>query len=303
MVVKKKKKGLGRGLGALIKDESLAQAQVSDVKDEGGVQTVPVDSISKNRMQPRKTFDEEELAEMVASIREHGVLQPLLVRPSGSGYELIAGERRLRAAGEAGLESVPVVVMDVDDGSAMELTLVENLQRSDLNIIEEAQGYEVLSERFHLTQEQIAARVGKSRPSVAHAMRVLALPDEIKGMIVSGDVSPGHAKVLTGVDIGQEQLLFARRIPKEGLSVRQLEKLVNKARKGARRPRASREDIPRTHLSHLSDKLHGHFGTSIRVTPCRTFANGKKGKGTIEIDYFSSDDLDRILEIIGIDGE
>jgi ParB family chromosome partitioning protein len=185
----------------------------------------------------------------------------------------------------------------------MEIAMVENLQRENLNILEEAMGYEVLAEKFNLTQEQIAERVGKARASIANAIRILSLPAEVKGCIASGDLSAGHAKVLNGLDIEQEQLLYARRAVKENLSVRNLEKLVNKAKRTPKKPRASREDIPRAHLSYLSDKLHGHFGTSIRVTPCRTFANGKKGKGSLEIDYFSNDDLDRILSLMGIDGE
>lgn len=303
MALSKQKKGLGRGLGALIQDESPARMMVPSGGEKSGVQQVPVERLLKGKMQPRKKFDEEALAELSLSIREHGVLQPLLVRATGEEYELIAGERRLRAATDAGLKTVPVILVDVSDGVAMEIALVENLQRENLNILEEAMGYEVLSDKFNMTQEQIAEKVGKARATVANALRILSLPAEVKGYIVSGELSAGHAKVISGLDIEQERVLYARRAVKENLSVRNLEKMVSKVKRDPKKPRASREDVPRSHLSYLSDKLHTHFGTSIRVTPCRTFANGKKGKGSIEIDYFSNDDLDRLLSLMGIDGE
>lgn len=297
------KKGLGRGLGALLQDEVLPKAGVQADTATGSATIVSVADISKGTMQPRRNFNEETLSGLSESIKEHGIIQPLIVRRSGKGYELIAGERRLRAAGEAGLTTVPVIVVEAGDGEAMELALVENLQRDDLNILEEAEGYQVLAERFNLTQEQIAERIGKARASVSNAMRLLALPSEIKGLIASGELSAGHAKVITGVDIEQEQILFARRAVKENLSVRNLEKIINRSKRGSKKPRASREDIPRDHIAYLSDRLHAHFGTSIRITACRTFANGKKGKGTVEIDYFSNDDLDRVLTLMGIDGD
>ena len=294
------KKGLGRGLGALIKDETPVAAPV---KQSGGIKKVSLDKIKRNARQPRQVFDEAALADLTASIREHGVLQPLLVRPDGDGFELIAGERRLRASTAAGLKKVPVIVVNATDGDSLELAMIENLQRENLNVIEEAEGYRELAVEFNLTQEEIADRVGKSRASIANALRLLSLPDEVRAMLADGRLSRGHAKVLMAVKMDKEQLLLARRCVEEGLSVRNLEKLVKRANEPPRKPRAAKPDLPPNHVSYLSDQLHAHFGTSIRVTPCKTYANGKKGKGTIEIDFFSNEDLDRILEIIGLNPE
>lgn len=304
MAVKKQKHGLGRGLGALIKDTATvtAEAEVANT-DHGGPRKVSVEKISRSTMQPRQKFDPASLAELSASIKEHGVIQPLLVREVGGKYELIAGERRLRASIEAGLKEVPVIIIEAGDGTVMELALVENLQRDDLNILEEAEGYHVLADKFNLTQEQIAEKVGKARASVSNAMRLLSLPAEVKSLVMSGDLSSGHAKVIGGLEIEQEQILCARRVVKENLSVRNLEKIISRIKQGPRKVRASREDVPRSHLGYISDKLHAHYGTSVRITPCRTFANGKKGKGSIEIDYFSNEDLSRILALMGIDIE
>ena len=293
------KHGLGRGLDALIKDGTPAAPESGG----GGALKVPVGAVRKNPLQPRRAFDAEGMAELTQSVRERGVLQPLLVRAAGAGYELIAGERRLRAAVEAGLAEVPVIVMAAADGESLELALIENLQREGLNAIEEAEGYQLLAERFSHTQEQIAARVGKARASVANALRLLSLPAEVKQMVVAGQIAAGHAKVLSGLDIPEEQTLCARRVVKEHLSVRQLELIVERARRVPRKPRAARADIPPAHLAHLSDKLHAHFGTSVRLTPCRTYANGAKGKGTLELDFFSNDDLDRIQGLLGISVE
>lgn len=298
------KHGLGRGLEALIKEGTPTTAATAPTPGpDSGIRKVPVQQICKNTLQPRHTFEPEAMAGLVESVRQYGVLQPLLVRPAASGFELIAGERRLRAAGEVGLTEVPVIVMQAADALSLELALVENLQRSDLNIIEEAEGYQLLADRFGMTQEQIATRVGKARASVANTLRLLALSAEIKALVVSAQISTGHAKALMGLEIDHERILLARRVVEEGLSVRQLEKLVERAKQVPRKARASRNDIPQDHVAYLADRMHAHFGTSVRITPCRTYANGKKGKGTIEVDYFSNDDLDRILAVLGISGE
>ncbi|MCX7591250.1 MAG: ParB/RepB/Spo0J family partition protein [Kiritimatiellae bacterium] len=296
------KHGLGRGLDALIKGGTVAVGQPGTTREQQTIPLtrVPVDKIRRSDWQPRRVFDPETLAELTESIRQKGVLQPLLVRTKGDGYELIAGERRLRAAREAGLKEVPVVVMDVGDNAALELALVENLQREDLNPIEEAEGYRTLLERFRLTQEQIAERVGKARSSVANALRLLELPEEVRHLVASGELSVGHAKALLALPIPEEQVLYARRAIKENLSVRSLEKLVQKATLPPRKPRVWRADLPKEHLAYLTERLQRHLGTSVRVTPCRTFANGKKGRGVIEIDFYSNDDLDRILACLGI---
>ncbi len=294
------RKGLGRGLGALINEENQEVSEAANPAEQNGVQKVAVTSITRNRLQPRQSFDEDALADLTASIREHGVLQPLLVRPAENGYELIAGERRLRAATAAGLHSVPVCVMNISDIDSLEIALIENLQRENLNPVEEAEGYRELADQFNLTQEEIATRVGKARASVANALRLLSLPDEVRAMLTDGRLSPGHAKALLSLDIPQEQILTARRVVDEGLSVRALEKLIKRTVNQAPRPRAARPDMPPAHIRYLSEQLHNHFGTSIRIQPCKTFANGKKGKGWIEIDFFSNDDLDRVLSLLGM---
>jgi len=295
------KHGLGRGLAALLKDGAVPE---TTGETAAGVRTVSLQDIQLNPRQPRRAFHEQALAELADSVRSKGVLQPLLVRPAPSGgYELIAGERRLRAATEAGLAEVPVIVMEVADRDALELALVENLQREDLNVVEEAEGYRMLAEQFELTHEQIAERMGKARASVTNTLRILSLPDAVKDLVANGTLSEGHAKLLTGIDIADEQILFAQRTVREGLSVRNLEKLIQKARRAPRKRRAARTDIPATHVSHLLDVLHRHFGTNVRITPSRTLANGKKAKGCLEVDFYSSEDLDRILTILGIAGD
>lgn len=295
---------LGRGLGNLLKEEKFATTVQTPPPVEApraDPDTVPIKTIVKNPLQPRHIFDESALDDLAASIREHGVLQPLLVRKLGKGgYELIAGERRLQAAQRAGLAEVPIRVCDVDDKNSLELALIENLQRENLNPIEEADGYRVLAEKFGLIQEEIARRVGKGRATVANALRLLELQEEIRNMIRSGRLSVGHAKVLLGVVIDEERLHLARRAIAEGIPVRVLETMVERLRREPRKPRMMRPDVPTAHLNDLIDRLHRHFGTAIRMSPCRTLANGKKVKGTLEIDYFSNDELTRVLDIIGL---
>lgn len=304
--------GLGRGLGALIKDSTpvappspapAAPTVPSDAGPGPGVARLPVGSIRAGAWQPRQVFDEAALAELVQSVREHGVLQPLLVRRSGRGYELIAGERRFRAAQAAGLADVPAIVMEVSDRSALELALIENLQRADLNLIEEAEGYRALAEKFNLTQEEIATRVGKARSSVANALRLLDLPALVRQLVAEQRLSPGHAKVLLGVEEVREQETLAQRAVQEDWSVRHLEKLVNRMKRGKPRARPRAADIPAEHIQHVTDELHQKLGTAIRLSPCRTLPNGRKAKGTLEIDYYSSDDLDRILVVLGVSGD
>ena len=297
--------GLGRGLGALIKDSPVTAepAPAPAGKPAPGPDRIPVSQIRRSPWQPRHVFDSEALAELVASIRERGVLQPLMVRRMADHFELIAGERRFRAAQEAGLHSVPAIIMDASDREALELALIENIQRADLNLIEEAEGYRVLAEKFGLTQEQVADRVGRARPTVTNALRLLDLPDSVKRLVAERKVTPGHAKALLGLASVQEQELIADRIVGEGLSVRMVEKLVAKLSRPAKKPRAAKSDIPSEYLSNLVDQLHQKVGTSVRVTPCRTLANGKKTKGTLEIDFYSADELDRVLAMLGLSGQ
>jgi ParB family chromosome partitioning protein len=325
--VKHPKPGLGRGLGALISSHAqhkpavVAPPQQHPVPvpavpstsepapaapaaaNAHSVLDVPVAEIARSPWQPRQTFDENALHELAESIRANGVIQPLICRRNAEGrYELIAGERRLRASIEAQLAKVPVILVDAEDRRAAEMAIIENIQRQDLNVIEEAEGYRALAENFHLTQQDVADRVGKARASVANAVRLLDLPDEVKQLIGSGLLSTGHAKVLLGLTDTTEQTLLGRKCVTEDLTVRSLEKLILRRRTEANPDthRTGKPDLPESYVRDLSDRLHKHFGTAVRLTPGITHANGKHTKGMLEIDFYDNDDLDRILNLLGI---
>jgi len=296
-----KKVGLGRGLDALIKEKKVtAPAPEAPAPDKNGITKLSIKKLKANPDQPRRTFRDEQLQELTASIKEHGILQPLLVRAKGKQFQVIAGERRLRAATAADLTEVPVIILDIGDQEALEIALIENLQRDDLNLMEEAEGYKELAEKFNLTQEKIAKRVGKARATVANMLRLLDLPDSIKKMLQTGHLSAGHGKVLLGVEMDQEKELLATRILREHLSVRTLEKIVERMKTPPKKKRAQKNDLPLDYVRNLSEKLHQHFGTAIKIHSTKTLANGKKVKGSIEIDYYNNEDLTRVLEILGI---
>ena len=305
-----KRKALGKGLDALIPQapaqfEAPPRSGTGAASGRGEPLLCPIEQIVPGRHQPRKRFDEKGLLELAQSIKEEGVLQPLLVRPregKAGRFELVAGERRWRAAQRAGLKEVPIIVRKLDDSKALEISLVENLQREDLNPIEEAEGFRRMTEDFGYSQEQVAERVGKARATVANSLRLLSLDAEIQGYIAKNLLSVGHAKVLLALTDAKEQVLLSRKCVTDGLTVRALERLLarrQQARSGDKRvPQA---DIPASHLKHLSDKLHSRFSTSVRLTPSMTYANGKRAKGRIEIDFFDNDDLDRLLGILGVE--
>lgn len=309
------KRGLGRGLGALIKEihaepaartEVPAPAQQASVPHAAAasaadsVRKVPLGRVLKSPFQPRHRFAPEAMEDLVASVRERGVVQPLLVRIKGDHFELIAGERRLRAAEQVGLREVPVVVIEAGDREALEIALIENLQREDLNIIEEAEGYKRLADQFGMSQEQVAQRVGKARASVANTVRLLDLAPEVRVMLQSDTISPGHAKVLLGLVIPEEQTLLAKQAVAEGLSVRELEKLVNRIKRGPRKARSVRDDISPNHLVFVADMLRRKLGTSVKVVSSRTLANGRKARGQMEIEFYSVEDFNRILDLLGV---
>lgn len=316
-----KKKGLGRGLNALMQQsptpakktdapklapaQNTAAGQNAAASESGnGSLEVAVHLITANPYQPRERFEEEALEELTQSIREMGIISPLLVRQrkeDGSGYQLIAGERRFRAAQRAGLKKVPVILRTLTDLEALEIALVENLQRKDLNIIEEAEGYQRLVDDFKLTQEAIAKRVGKGRATVANALRLLALSPQVRGMVSDGRLSTGHAKVLLSLELKEEQELLAKLSVKENWSVREIERQVKKRLHPVKaKSTSSRNDIPPDHVQFLTDKLHQKFGTSVRLFPSKSLPNGKKQRGKLEIDIYSNDDLDRVLDILGL---
>lgn len=299
-----KKIGLGRGLDALIQEKKVtAPVMDAPAPDTTGITKIAVGRIQVNPMQPRRIFRDEQLNELIASVKEHGILQPLLVRKKEQHFELIAGERRLRAAKAANLPEVPVILLDIGDQEALEIALIENLQRDDLNLMEEAEGYRELADKFNLTQDEIAKRVGKARASVTNILRMLDLPSSIRKMLEGGQISAGHGKVLLGVEIDAEKELLAQRIVRESLSVRALEKIVEKLKKPVKKARAEKTDLPIDYVRHLSEKLHQHFGTAVHINSTKTLANGKKLKGSIQIDYYNNEDLTRVLEILGISSD
>ncbi|MDF7825895.1 ParB/RepB/Spo0J family partition protein [Pontiellaceae bacterium B12227] len=306
-----KHKGLGRGLDVLIKDGTTAKKKAVTKKapakavpakaapESGGVREVPVSKVVASPWQPRNVFDSEALSELIESVKTHGVLQPLLVRQVGTKFELIAGERRLRAAQAAQLKRIPIIVIEATDEKALEIALIENLQREDLNPIEEAEGYALLQKKFNLTQERVAERVGKARASVANALRLLELPEGIRKYVAEGLLSVGHAKVLLSLESEKEQNILARKAIKDGMSVRVLEKLVKKLTLPPKKPRAEKTDLPSDYLQTLTDELHQFLGTSLRISPSKTLTNGRKVKGSLEIDFHDNEELDRLLTIMG----
>lgn len=278
-------RGLGKGLNALI---------TSNLIEEGEqVKEVSISEIRPNPYQPRKEFEQSAIDELALSIKEHGIIQPLIVRKSIKGFELVAGERRLRAAKATGLKQVPVVVKAYTDQQLMEIALIENLQRENLNPLEEAEAYEKLIAHHEYTQEQLAQKIGKSRPHVANMLRLLQLPEKIRKMVSTSVLSMGHARALLTLDKEQVQLQLAKDVMEKGLSVRQLEELVkqlNVSRETKKKKPAKTEPV----LIEMEEWLRSHFGTSVKI---------KKGtkRGKIEIDFYSQEDLQRILDILSIE--
>ena len=279
-----KQKGLGRGLGALIDDFSVPAAQEQ-------ITALPLQKIEPNPKQPRRTFDPEALQSLADSIAEHGVVQPLAVRDAGNGYyQIIAGERRWRAARLAGLTELPVVVLDADDRTVMELALIENLQRQDLNPMEEAEGYRVLIEEYGLTQEQAAARVGKSRPAVTNALRLLALPDEVRAMVEEGTLSAGHARAVLTLNSQRLQKAAAQKIIALRLSVRQAEAMC-KRMAAEEKPKKVKPALTVDYVGECEKALTKQLGRKVRIV------SGKR-KGRFELEFYGQDDLQRLYELL-----
>lgn len=294
-----KKKGLGsKGLGinALINTEleDMRVAQPQAKKDEAVVE-LELDLIEPNRRQPRKYFDETALEELAISLKTYGMIQPIVVKPAGEYYEIIAGERRWRAAKIAGMDKVPVVVKKWEEGEAFEAALVENLQREDLNPMEEAESYQRLQEEFGLSQERIAEKVGKSRSAVANSLRLLQLDSRVRNFVVENKLTGGHARTLLAVSDGDLQFELAEHVIEDGLSVRAVEALVKatlaKAEKSEERHEAAKAD--ETAYRSIEDDLKSLFSTKVKLKPM-----GKRNKGKIEIEYYSEEDLERLLAIL-----
>jgi ParB family transcriptional regulator, chromosome partitioning protein len=279
-----KKMGLGRGLGALIPEPEQEETK--------GLFHCGIEEIHPSRFQPRKHFDESKLQELVDSIKEQGVLEPLLVRKVTEGYELIAGERRWRAAQKAGLREIPVLVKEMGDRDALVASLIENLQRDDLNPLEEAGAYQRLIEEFGISQEELGIRVGKDRTTVTNTLRLLKLPPEVKEQLLQNRISSGHARAILSLEPREKQRELCGLVVQKGLSVREAEAL---AKRWAKPKRASTQEKKggdlESQLNALGDSLRRYLGTKVRVV-----SRGKQGR--IEIEYYSFDDLERIMEII-----
>lgn len=293
MAAEKPPRRLGRGLEAL-----LGNAGGLASSDEGALKSIPIAQIVRNPFQPRKEFRPEELGELQESLRASGLLQPITVRrrPGKDGFELIAGERRLRAAGKLGWKEIPAIIKEIDDKAILTLALIENLQRADLNPVEEAEGYYQLSHDFGLTQQQIAETVGKDRTTIANMLRVLQLPENVRKLLEEGQLSLGHAKVLLGVDDPARIVRLAREIVSDGLTVRELEQRLRgeetppKKKKGGR----PRKNEQRPEIRRVEDRLRRFLQTDVSITI------GRNDRGTIAIQFYSVDDLQRVLESIRV---
>ena len=277
-------KGLGKGLGALFGEGAMMES-------EAVTSTLPISQIEASLKQPRKHFDGESLDDLSESIRIHGVLQPIIVRQLASGYyQIISGERRWRAARQAGLGEIPAMIIEADDRKAMELGLIENLQREDLNPMEEASGYQVLMQEHGMTQEEVAERVGRSRPAVANALRLLSLPKEVQDMVAEGELSSGHARTLIPLNDPNLQIQLAQRIVADGLSVRQTEEMVKRLLK-PKKEQTPKSDANQIYYKQAEKDLGAHLGRKVHISPGR-----KKGK--LELEYYGMEDLNDLLDAL-----
>ncbi|MES0447014.1 MAG: ParB/RepB/Spo0J family partition protein [Desulfobacterales bacterium] len=282
---KTKKIALGRGLDALIPGIDTVEDRSKEYFQ------CDIELIRPNRFQPRLRFSDDELEELSRSIKEHGIIQPLLVREDDNGYELATGERRLRAAKIAGLSHVPVVVKNITDSDLLEMSIVENIQREDLNPMEEAEAYNMLITEFDLTQDQVAVRVGKSRSAVANFLRLRQLPEQIKISIIDGALSMGHARALLGAKTSAQQNAVWRSVISKGLSVRETENLIKRLKSEEIKPKESSPSSEQRYLLSLAEDLSRHFGTQVQIK--------RRGQtGTVEIKFYSNDDLDRLLSLL-----
>ena len=296
-----KRSGLGKGLDSLIPDKAVNKSATAGKKEEkteekankSGEQLVPINQVEPNRDQPRKEFDEDALLELADSIKQYGVLQPLIVQKRKDYYEIIAGERRWRAAKKAGLKEVPVIVREYTDQQVVEISLIENIQRENLNPIEEAMAFKKLLEEFNLKQDEVAERVSKSRTAVTNSMRLLKLSEKVQQMIVDEMITTGHARALLALDDEEQQYILANKIFDEKLSVRETEKLV-KALKNPKKEDTTKEVEDRNSFIYadIEDKMKSVIGTKVNIH------QKKSGKGKIEIEYYSQDELERIFELI-----
>lgn len=289
-----KKFGLGKGLDALIpvSDNSIKKESFNDEKNT--ILDLDIKMVQANKEQPRKFFDESKLIELSESLKEHGIIQPLIVRKIGEGYSIIAGERRYRAAKLAGFKKIPAIIMDISDAKLLQVSLIENIQREDLNPIEQAFAYEKLLNEYNLTQEELSSKIGKSRSSISNSMRLLNLDERVKDFIIQGVISEGHGKVLLSLD-REKQYEVAQKIIDDCLSVRDAEKLVKiYVNSDNDKDTEKNKKVLNPYYKNIRDRLQDYFGTKVNI-------NSNKNKGKIEIEYYSEEDLQRILDIINLE--
>lgn len=280
-----KKFGLGKGLGALIPEDTQQEEKVDEKSN-----LISINLIKSNSDQPRKSFDNDKIQELSESIKNHGIVQPIVLRKKDDSYVIVAGERRWRAAKIAGLKEIPAVVMELTDKDVLEISLIENIQRQDLNPIEEAVAYRKLINEFKLTQDGLSKRLGKSRTAITNTMRLLNLCESVQQYLVEGVISEGHGRALLSVTDSKEQEIIAQKIIDDNLSVREVERFI-KTMNAPKKEKSEEKEIENIYYKDVKEKLQNYFGTKVSI-------NSKKDKGKIEIEYYSQEDLQRILEII-----
>lgn len=289
-----KNRGLGKGLEALFSNSEIDTQEISVTKkeesEEKGISFIDINEIKPNQNQPRKSFNEEKLEELAASIIENGLIQPVILRKADKGYEIVAGERRWRACRKAGLKEIPCIIREFTDEQNMLIAIIENMQREDLNPVEEAEGLNQMIVNFGMTQEQVSKSVGKSRPYITNALRLLKLPSEIREMLLANQLSAGHARAIAGIGDTEKQIQLAEYAIKEGLSVREIEKIIKE--ENAPKKKISRKKAEKSaDVRKVEDDLKQIMGTKVNLNQ-----SGKKGK--IEIEYYSRDELERLIELL-----
>ena len=287
-----KKFGLGKGLNALIPDEVSNNINSKKENNKDGVALIDINLIKNNNEQPRKLFDDEKILELAESIKHNGIIQPIILRKVGNNYIIVAGERRWRAAKLIGTKEIPSIIMDLTDKQVMEISLIENIQRQDLNSIEEANAYKKLISEFNLTQEELSKRLGKSRTAITNTMRLLNLSEGVKQYLIEGVISEGHGRALLSINEANLQCEVAQKVIDDKLSVRELEKFIKycKEKKVAKPHKKENEEL-NPYYKDITERLQGYFGTKVNIS-------NKNNKGKIEIEYYSYEDLQRILDII-----
>mgnify|MGYP000978631826 FL=1 len=290
-----KKFGLGKGLNALIPEDTviLEPKKGKDKNDDNGYSLIDINLIKSNESQPRKSFDDEKIMELAESIKSNGIIQPLILRKDKDEYIIVAGERRWRAAKYIGIKEIPSVIMDLTEKQILEISLIENIQREDLNSIEEAIAYKKLITDFDLTQEQLSKRIGKSRVAITNTMRLLNLSEDVQQYIIEGVISEGHGRALLAITDSKLQCELAQNVIDDKLSVRELEFLIRKLKTKSEPSKSKAKKETNPYYKEVIEKLENYFGTKVNVT-------NKNNKGKIEIEYYSEEDLQRILEIINL---